>query len=240
VSRRGSVGQVRHASGFTLLEVLVSVSLLAMLLLVGYGAIRTATQSVKSGEALIARSEELRTAQTFLRRQLAGMMSLPYEIDATTGAAYRFDGERELIRFVAPMPGYLSRGGPHVQQLELVSDGDGLRLEFRHSQLNGFEEGDAVGGDREPVVLMAGIDDGRFEFRMREADGTIGDWTDQWDDPQLLPQQVRLQLEFDRDDQRHWPPLEIAVMASASPPGFNNIPGQPARPPRRPIQRPDQ
>ena len=232
--------RITNESGFTLLEVLVSVSLLAMLLLVGYGAIRTATHSVKSGEALIARSEELRTAHTFLRRQLAGMMAIPYETDPRTGASFRFDGASDYLRFVAPMPGYLSRGGPHVQQLVLASERGGLRLEFNHSQLNGFESDATVGGEREPVVLVAGMEEAVFEYRAREADGQLGEWSETWDDPQLLPQLVRLRVRFPEGDPREWPELEVPVIASATPNfAVSGAPGSGPRPPRRPAPRPD-
>ena len=217
--------------GFTLLEVLVAIALLALLLTLAYAAMRTAIQASRSGEALIARSEEMRTAQAFLRRQFAGALPLAYELDATNGVQYLFEGGRDAIQFVAPMPGYLSRGGAHVQRLALVrAAGGGLQLEFNHSQLNGFDpEAGPVGGDREPVVLATGITDGGFEFRQREPDGRLGPWQDQWDSPHALPQQLRLRVEFAADDGRHWPDLEVPVLAAGNS-GFGAIGGNLRRP----------
>jgi general secretion pathway protein J len=216
----------RHHSGFTLLEVLVAIGLLALLLALAYGSIRAAVQATRSGEALIARSEEMRAAQTFLRRQFAGIMPLPYDTDMQNGIQYLFEGNADAISFVAPMPGYLSRGGPHVQRLALVNHRGTLQLEFNHSQLNGFESGDVVGGEREPVVLATGIASARFEFRQREADGVLGPWTSAWDMPNMLPQQVRLAVEFPADDPREWPALEVPVMASTfGAGGFGSIGG---------------
>jgi general secretion pathway protein J len=206
----------RHQPGFTLLEVLVAIGLLALLLALAYGAIRAAMHATRSGEALIARSEEMRAAQSFLRRQFAGIMPLPYETDMQNGVQYMFEGNADAISFVAQMPGYLSRGGPHVQRLAVVDQRGSLQLEFNHSQLNGFESGDQIGGDREPVVLAAGIAQARFEFRQRELDGALGAWTSTWILPNQLPQQVRLLVEFPRDDPRRWPPLEVPILAAAA------------------------
>jgi general secretion pathway protein J len=216
----------RRHSGFTLLEVLVAIGLLALLLALAYGAIRAAVHATRSGEALIARSEEMRAAQTFLRRQFAAIMPLAFETDIHDGIQFHFEGNADAISYVAPMPGYLSRGGPHVQRLAVVNHRGNLRLEFTHSQLNGFESGDVIGGDREPVVLVAGLAGARFEFRQREADGVLGPWTSEWDLPGVLPQQLRLLVEFPRDDLRQWPSLEVPILAASFPGyGFGNAGG---------------
>ncbi len=219
----------RRPAGFTLLEVLVAITLLSMLIAMGYAAMRTATQSARSGEALIARTEELRTAQVFIRRQLTGLLNLPFEIDERTGTMHRFDGDAESIQFVASMPGYLSRGGPHVQRLSLVSDRDGYRLEFTHAQLNGFDPQEGFPEDRAPVVLIAGIADARFSFRARSPEGELEPWSSDWEDPDRLPEQVELEVEFGDDDPRRWVSLQAAPRVALAPARmtFDRFPGRP-------------
>src|SRR5690606_9228138 len=140
---------------FTLLEVLVAVTLLALLVTLAVGTLRTAVRSVRSGEALVERTDRTRVAQEFLRRQLSHAMPLPFERMEDTGENRVFVAERDSLRFVAPMPGYLSRGGPHVQWLTLESGRDGDRLVFDHAQLNGYDPDNPKGrSKREPVVLL--------------------------------------------------------------------------------------
>jgi general secretion pathway protein J len=189
--------------------------LLALLLGLAWGSMRTAVQSSRSGEALIARTEQARTVQTFLRRQLAQALPLAYEQLDDAGTQRRFEGAAEGLRFVAPMPGYLSRGGAHVQTLSLVGSGRGQRLEFNHAQLNGFDPQDPQFGET-PVVLIDGLAGGRFEFRDLDESGQLGDWESEWDQDERLPLLIRLVLEFRSDDPRHWPQFEVTVMASAA------------------------
>lgn len=203
----------------------MAISLVALLLALAFGSLRVATQSSRSGEALISRSEQVRTVQAFLRRQLGQMLPLPYDTE-DSGALKRFEVDRRNIQFVAPMPGYLSRGGAHVQRLSLVSGRNGLRLEFQHAQLNGFDPDDPFKNARDPVVLLDGLDDAQFRFRRIEDDGKLGDWSDDWPDPQRMPLMVGLDIELPREDRRHWPQFEVAVLTSAGAigPGLSVIP----------------
>ncbi len=199
--------------GFTLLEVLIAVSLLALLVLLAMGTLRTAVRATHSGEALIQRTDRLRTAQEFLRRQLSHALPLPFEKFEDVGENRLFVAERDALRFVAPMPGFLARGGPHVQWLVFTRGREGgLQLEFDHAQLNGYDPDNPKGdSEREPVVLIDGIREGRFEFRSLDENGELGEWDSSWDDPQRMPLMVRLKLEFDPESRQRWPALEIPL-----------------------------
>lgn len=209
--------------GFTLLEILVALTLLALLVAIAFGTLRTAVKAARSGEALIERTDRMRVAQEFLRRQLSHAMPLVFERIEDSGENRVFIADRDELRFVAPMPGYLSRGGPHVQWLALVDDGQGMRLEFDHAQLNGYDPDNPKGDSRRPpVVLLEGFSRGQFEFRALDEQGELGDWSSSWDDSQQLPLLVRLVVEYDRDSRHRWPALEIALLTATARPGLFN------------------
>ena len=249
VSRRGNRSGLGHRSmsgGFTLIEMLMAVTLLALLITLAVSTLRTAVRATRSGEALIQRTDRMRTAQEFLRRQLSHAMPLPFERLEDVGENRIFMAERDTLRFVAPMPGFLARGGPHVQWLSFTRSRDrGLQLTFDHAQLNGYDPDNPKGkSKREPVVLMDGISEGRFEFRSLDENGELDEWSSSWDDPQRMPLMVRVKLEFERDSQQRWPMLEIPLLTagfSAMQPGLPRLgagrmqPRPPAEP--RPEER---
>ena len=207
----------RASAGFTLLEVLLATGLLALALTLAFGAIRAAVGSVRSGEALIDRTDEVRITQEFLRRQFSHAMPLAFEQMEDNGERKLFEADAEAVRFVAPMPGYLSRGGPHVQWLQVERGRDGYALLFDHAQLNGYDPDQPKPDDaRPPVVLMEGLADARFEFRALDDNGDLGDWSDAWDDPQLMPLMVRLSVEFEDGDARQWPTFEVPLRLSSA------------------------
>lgn len=197
--------------GFTLIEVLVAVLLLSLLLAGAWGGIHTATRAIRSGDAMIERMNRLRVTQEFLRRQISHIMPLSFGQDKATGQGYLFEGEKDFMRFVAPMPGYLSKGGAYVQTLELSRGGRGELL-FTDRMLNGFDLDEMDGSDAEPVLLIDGIARGHFEYRGLDEQGELEDWEDTWEDPSKLPLMVRIVMDMREDSGMTWPVMEVPLM----------------------------
>lgn len=202
--------------GFTLLEVMLSIVLLALLLAGTWGAIRTAVHAMHSGEDAIDRTNRLRVAEEFMRRQVSRILPLAYATDDSTGTNYVFEGSGNFMRFVAPMPGYLSKGGAYVQTLSLVnSRGGGKQLQFTDMMLNGYDSDDKESSPQDPAVLLDQIQDGRFEYRTLDDQGELTDWSDQWDDPSVTPVMVRIRIIMRPEARVEFPDMEIPLMLDA-------------------------
>ena len=211
-------GKVRGFSlphGFSLLEVLLAITLLALLIAGAYSGIRAAANAMRAGEAAIDRADRLRTAQEFLRHQLSRILPLSYAQNDADGTNYVFEGKDQFMRFVAPMPGYLSHGGPYVQTLELARGKDGLQLRFADAMLNGFDVQKFKSSDVEPVVLLDHIRDGRFEYRTLDDQGELTNWSSDWSNPGLTPLMVRIRLNMQPGVQMPWPVLDVPLMLNA-------------------------
>jgi len=206
------IGRPASARGFTLIEVMLAIVLLALLLAGAWGAIRTAVHAMHSGEAAIDRTNRLRVAEEFMRRQLSRILPLAYDTDQNTGTNFVFEGTGDFMRFVAPMPGYLSKGGAYVQTLRLVNDrGGGKALVFTDTMLNGFDP-DQNSPSNEPAVLIDQIQDGRFEYRTLDDQGELTDWSDQWDDPSVTPVMVRIRIIMRPEARVEFPEMDIPLM----------------------------
>lgn len=213
----------RRSAGFTLLEVMLAILLLAMLLAGTFGAVRTATRATQAGEEAVDRINRVRVTQEFLRHQLSRLMPLGFDRDDSTGINTVFEGDGKTMRFVAPMPGYLSKGGPYVQTLALERDGRGLALSFGHEMLNGFDPRQPAGlrrgarkqpGD-EPVVLINQIRRAHFEYRGIDEEGKLDRWVDRWKDVSLTPVMVRIVAEMEEEARIEFPPMDVAMVLDA-------------------------
>lgn len=201
--------------GFTLIEVMLAILLLAVLLAAAFGGIRSAVKGMDVGEALIDRTNRLRVAQEFLRHQLSRALPLPFGQERGTGSNFLFQREGDFMRYVAPMPGYLSNGGAYVQTLELSNTRNGKQLLFTHAMLNGFDLDDLDKGEIEPVILMDQIESGRFEYRKLDDEGELEDWSDDWEDPSLTPVMIRIRLKMREEALVGWPDMEIPLVLGA-------------------------
>ncbi len=202
---------MNHARGFTLLEVLGALALLALLLVGVYGGIRSATHGARSGTAAIERMDAISAAQGFLRRELAQALAQPIGTD-DHGQPVFFAGSAHEMRFVAPLPGYLGTLGPQLQVLKLVAGGqDGQRLEYQLAMLP--PDGSAPTALGKPQVLLDHIKQGGFRYRGRDASGADVAWGDDWPDGSRLPQlvSVRLVLQGAHD----WPDLDVPLRVDA-------------------------
>ncbi|SHM38585.1 prepilin-type N-terminal cleavage/methylation domain-containing protein [Rhodanobacter sp. OK091] len=198
---------MKRAAGFTLLEVLAALVLLALLLVGVYSGIRTATHSVRSGTAAIERLDQIRSAQQFLRRELAQSLAQPIG-HTDQGEPIFFVGTAHEMRYVAPLPGYLGKLGPQLQRLQLVDDGhEGLRLELSLVLLP--PDGKPPQPLGEPQVLLDHIRDGGFNYRGIDARGAAVPWAPTWADGRLLPQLVSITLRS--RDGADWPQLDVPL-----------------------------
>lgn len=217
-------------SGFSLIEVLLAVALLAMGVTIASAALRGAVASVQRAEGLADQVDQVRSVQQFLRRHLTAAQPLGWNPedradDLLVQERYLVQGEPDGLRFVSAMPGYLSQGGPYLHTLRLVSGRSDLRLEFDHELLIGGQL--IAGDDRAPVLLLDGIAAAQFEYFGLDDDGEATGWQTQWPYPSRLPQLVRLDLRFSQDSRR-WPPLLVAL--SASPTGTPMVVGPGGQP----------
>jgi general secretion pathway protein J len=207
--------------GFTLIELLVAMTLVVLLMTLVYEGLRSGQKAAETGQAFIDRTNRLRITHEFVRMQVGRLMPLAYKQDPTNGKLFLFEGDHEKIRFVAPMPGYLGFGGTYVQELELIRDGRFRSLVFRHWLHNGFDE-KKIDKSEPPILLLSGIGNGGFRFKGVNPEGKLGDWTERWEDPQLTPMSIQLDLEMSPESRIDWPLLEIVMMVDGGATrGFN-------------------
>lgn len=204
--------QATATRGFTLLEVLGALALFALLLMGVYSGVRTATHAVRLGEASIERLDEVRSAQQFLRRELAQARAVALA-RSDNGDPIFFSGDAHELRFVAPLPGYLGRLGPQLQQLKLVPDGKGgSRLEVSFALMP--PDGSAPKPLGEPEVLLEGVRGGGFRYRAPDTQQGPGQWRDQWNDLRAMPRIVSIALQL--DGTTPWPQLDAPLRVDAS------------------------
>ncbi len=203
----------RRQAGFTLLEIILVLVLLSLLIAAGFGGIAASVRGMHSGEAQIERVDKVRTVQEFLRHQISRILPFPYnQSQGAQGQVNReiFDGRANFMRFVAPMPGYLSHGGAYVQTLELRPGKEGQQLVFTTMLLNGFTMDKSGAKEADTVVLLDHIVEAKFSYRGLDPQAQLMNWADTWPDQSSTPLMVGIDVSF-APGQVGWPSMAIAL-----------------------------
>ena len=208
---------MKKSQGFTLIEVIVVFTLLAMIMAMVFSGIDSARRTAEKGEKRITAINEIRVIQGIIRHQVSRAMGLGVE-ESDEGELLLFIGEENAITFVGQMPGYLGTGGPHIQKLELVNADGGKLLQFTHGLMSNYDDEDEQSAfdDAEPIVLLENIRDGAFAFIELDEEGLPTDWMNKMENPIAMPLMVQLDLAMRPEAKEDWPLLQIAIQVDAS------------------------
>jgi prepilin-type N-terminal cleavage/methylation domain-containing protein len=177
----------RHGdAGFTLIEMVIGIALLALLTTILIGGFRLETQHVGRISSRLDRAAELQAAHTFLRTELASAQSVR-PVDAS-GREIMFEGASSGLEFVAVAPQSAPKDGLDVFTI-MAADG-ALRVRWR--RYDGLASVAGEHGDE--ATLVEGVERATFRYFGIVPPATAPAWHDSWRGMPYLPSLVRLDL----------------------------------------------
>lgn len=172
--------------GFTLLEILLVLSLMGVLLTLVGGALLGANRAVLKAQRYTTSLDEMRAAQRFLRSSIGQALPLDSSEDDSESSGF-FVGSTQRLQFVAILPGTLG-GGIQLHTLELK--GGDLQVAF--AQVQSSADGTVAKPWGDPQVLVHDVEELQLSYRGMSPKGEATGWISDWPWPTRLPRAVRI------------------------------------------------
>ncbi|MGF1641921.1 MAG: prepilin-type N-terminal cleavage/methylation domain-containing protein [Rhodospirillales bacterium] len=198
--------------GFTLLELLVAMTLLALLAGLLFGGLGFGVRVWERGEAELDTLAELQIAHDLIRR-VVGRPMLSVLADEAGEEGAIFEGTADGLRLVGPSPALALPGGIYRLGLGTDQRAGKIRLVLTWRPLVAGDDAPPPDADDNVAVLVDDIDRVRFSyFGTDDADEGEAGWLDQWPGAAGPPRLVRIDVTFAEGDRRRWPPLIVAPL----------------------------
>lgn len=179
-----STGPATAAAGFTLLELVVALSLTSLLTVVAYTSLNISLKAVGRGQLAAERLQELRVGQNILERSLSSAV-----LGSLADRTY-FIGDPRQMRFftLEPLEAY-NLGGVYHWRVLLGQDeaGNGVLAVEQTKNVNWYRDPEGV---EVRQIIISGVAEAHFTY------GTGGEEYENWDAKKVrnLPEWVKVNL----------------------------------------------
>jgi general secretion pathway protein J len=185
-----------RGSGFTLIELVIALTLLAVMMTLLWGSLNFAVRSWDTGEARAALAAQQRLSDNFLRREMTSLFPMRWR-DANA-VKIAFEGERDRVRFASTRAAGTSQPGISIVGLALEDNSETrsrdlvMRRALPPADARDFSALDE--GQR--TVLVPGVESAEFTYFGTENDLVDGNWRDSWNVSTRIPQLVKLKVKL--------------------------------------------
>ena len=152
--------KLNRTAGFTLLELIISISLMAIIVVIIAGAANLGYRSFNSGEKKLNAVERLRASLTIIDAQIQS--GVPLTLDDGGVKQYYFMGERDTLKFSTNYSIWGGQRGYVIVNYRVEADDRGKRTLFASEYKVGMES-------QKETKLLDGFDEISFDYFNQDA-----------------------------------------------------------------------
>ena len=222
---------MRTLRGFTLIEVLIAMTLLSIMVVLLFSSLRICAQSWEQGENKITEVNEVAVVYSFFHRHLSPAIPLWNDFTAKDGSQleagagtekadkiFSFQGKKQSLEFVSVFPASAARSGLQLFSIQLQEEDDEQVIKVTLTPFFPVSAGEEW--RQEEVVLLRHVSD--FELAYFGATGDAGEssWQDEWLEKDAQPRLVKISI--NTTNGVFWPEMIIELKVSSAVAGAEN------------------
>lgn len=199
-----------QCDGFTLLEVLLAMTLLSIMVVLLFSSLRIGAESWDKGETKIAEVNEKAVVYHFFKRHIPTIRPLRDDFSEEE-STFSFQGEQERLKFVSVFAASVGRKG--LQHFEVFFDKKDTGI-IKVILTPFYPTIENQEWQPEEVVLLEHVTDFKVSYFGREDIDKEADWFESWQEKNDLPQLIKIKIKL--QDKSYWPEMTFALKMSAS------------------------
>jgi len=201
------------SSGFTLLELLISIALFGIIIVIVIGAMRLGIRSVESGEKKIESLERMRNSFNIIDSQIQSMIPLTYDADGER--KYYFKGEREFMQFSTNYSVWGGEKGYVIATYSVILGESGKQVLYISENVIGL-------ADSRNTKLFDSFETIYFEYFFKDPTEEEGKWVDEWTDDLSIPGKIRVHFIKGANDFSMIIPMRVSQSSGMTGSGFRD------------------
>jgi general secretion pathway protein J len=197
-------GKTPDPSGFTLLELIISFTILGLILLIIGSSLRLGINAWDRGERIVDESQRARVLWERLSQDIRS--TYPYQIGKDGGKRIIFEGRSDFLNFVTTTEGIGVGGGFKSVSYYIRNEG----LIVKEQSVPDKELDKSKGKE---TILEPGVKEINFEFYEKKHES----WETSWDikEKERLPDIIKVIITFKQETP--FPPLLISLPVAYNP-----------------------
>lgn len=205
---------IKSVRAFTLIEVLIVMSLLSIMVVLLFGTLKISADSWEHGEDKISEVNEIAVVYNFFQRHLLSTKPLWDDFSEPESRVLSFQGSEQSLQFVSSFPASADRPGLQLFTVKILDQFEPATIDVVMSPFFRANEGEEIA--KEQITLVKEVSHFKLGYFGENLETGQVDWQDQWQDRESLPRMVKIEIALTNGV--FWPvmifPLKITEAAN--------------------------
>jgi general secretion pathway protein J len=200
-----------HLRGFTLIEVLIAMTLLSIMVVLLFSSLKICADSWEKGENKITDVNEVAVVYNFFQRHLSAAKPLWNDFSAEE-KTFSFQGKAQSLQFISAFPASAGRSGLQLFSIELQEEDNDQLIKVTVTPFFPVAEGEEW--HKEEVSLIKRVSDFTLAYFGSDDGVSEGSWRDDWLDKEVQPRLVKINIKL--ENEIYWPEMIIDLKVTGS------------------------
>ncbi|MDD2725146.1 MAG: prepilin-type N-terminal cleavage/methylation domain-containing protein [Methylovulum sp.] len=205
--------RIKSALGFTLMEVLIAMTLLSIMVVLLFASLKICAQSWEKGESKMADVNEVAVVYHFFQQHLTAAKPLWDDFSVKEQRTLAFQGDTQSLQFVGEFPASVGKIGAQLFSLHLQELDDGNVINVAITPFLPVPDGQSL--PKEEIALIKHVRSISLAYFGPDETGGESSWQTQWLQRENQPQLVKVSIEL--ENASYWPDMIVELKVADAP-----------------------